>query len=327
MSRRLPGVTAVFPRANWCNLTYILLLGGLTALLFGGEILVRGAVAIARHFNVSPMVIGLTLVGFGTSMPELVTSLNAAFAGSPGIAIGNVVGSNIANSLLILGVAALLMPIAVDRKSLIRDGSVMILASVICAGFVLTGSLSTIAGLVLLAGLAGFLILAFRTSDPAEIIVDLDAPPPSGLLVPALQFAGGLAAVIIGANWLVTGAIDIARIFGISEAVIGLTIVAVGTSLPELVTSAIAARRGQSEVAFGNVIGSNIFNIFGILGVTALVSPLPIPPEIASFDIWVMIATAILIVILSATGRRVSRGEGALLLALYAAYVLWLALT
>jgi cation:H+ antiporter len=312
----------------------IYILGGFVLLVAGGESLVRGAVAIAERLGIPPLVIGLTLVGFGTSTPELLTSLQAAFAGSPGIAVGNVVGSNTANILLILGTAALLSPMAVDRRGFLRDGAVVVAASLAALIAVQVGALGRLAGGALVAGLAVYLIatlwIEMRRKSPAAAVYEAEAEsrPHPALSVPIalLFFAGGLAVTLLGARLLVTGAISLAAGWGVPEAVIGVTIVAIGTSLPELVTSVLAARKGQSDVAFGNVIGSNIFNILGILGVTALVHPLEVPAQIASLDIWVMIAATGLLVWVAMSGWRITRREGGLMVALYAAYLGWLAL-
>ncbi|WP_418595318.1 calcium/sodium antiporter [Ponticoccus sp. (in: a-proteobacteria)] len=308
-----------------------LVVAGLAGLVIGGELLVRGAVSAARGFGISPMVIGLTLVGFGTSTPELVTSLQAALSGSPGIAMGNVVGSNIGNVLLILGIAVLLAPIAVDPAALRRDGVAMILATLLCLGAVLAGAIPRITGAGFLLALAGYLAFTLwseRRSAAAAPVYAGQAeavPGPDMRLGLALALAVvGLVVTILGARALVTGAVQIAQAVGLSETVIGLTIVAIGTSMPELVTSVIAVRRGQGEVALGNVLGSNIFNILGILGVTALVSPLAVPPEIIRADIWVMSAAAVLLVVFARTGWRLGRREGAVMLGGYAAYMGWL---
>lgn len=303
---------------------------GLIGLVLGGDMLVRGAVSVARSWHISPMVIGLTLVGFGTSAPELVTSLQAAFAGAPGLAVGNVVGSNIGNVLLILGCAAVLAPIVTSPQSLRRDGTVMLLASLAGLALVLAGQLGRVGGLVLLCALAAYLattlILERRAqasaagalyAAEAESVAALDLPVGRALLLAA----AGLAITVLGARALVFAAIDFARMAGVSETVIGLTIVAIGTSLPELVTAVVAVRKGQGDVAFGNVLGSNIFNILGILGVTALVRPLEVPNQIAQFDIWVMCGAAIFLVWFARTGWRMSRREGAVLLGLYALYL------
>ncbi|MGY6568328.1 MAG: calcium/sodium antiporter [Salinarimonas sp.] len=306
------------------------LAAGFVLLLVGGEYLVRGAVSIARSFGISPMVIGLTLVGFGTSAPELVASINAALKGSPGIAIGNVVGSNIANVFLVLGIAALIFPLATNREAYRRDGPVLILATAILVLMVLAGEIGRIAGaigLVLLIAYTSFTWWSDRRSLDAGAVMhgqeaeEIDEIPQSRMWVALLMAAGGMAAVLYGADLLVDGAIGIARGFGLSEAVIGLTIVAIGTSLPELATAVIAAWRRHADVAFGNIVGSCIFNIFGILGVTALVMPLAVPAEIARFDVWVAALAAIVFVIFAMTGWRIGRREGAVLSLLYVAYI------
>ena len=298
----------------------LFLVGGLAGLVLGGELLVRGAVAIATRYRVPPLVIGLTLVGFGTSMPELVTSVQAALAGSPGIAVGNVVGSNIANILLILGIAAVIRPFATDPAALRRDGAVLVLATLGVAGLVLSGVVGRVAGTLLVAGLLAYLIWTYAAMRGS---MRTEPAAPAGLSVPlaALASAGGLVLTILGARLLVDGAIDLARTFGVSEAIIGLTIVAVGTSLPELVTSVVAARRGQGDIAFGNIVGSNIFNLFGILGATALVSPLAVPEQIARIDIWVLLGATGLMVAACVSGLRVSRAEGAAMVLGYGAYL------
>lgn len=312
---------------------FALIVAGLIGLIVGGELLVRGAVSAAKAFNISPMVIGLTLVGFGTSTPELVTSLQAALSGSSGIAIGNVVGSNIGNVLLILGVAAILAPISVNPASLKRDGAVMLFATALCVGAVLLGTVDRLAGGALLSILIAYLAFTFRleksrNGSPAAQVYEAesDAVPGSdySLTVSLVLAFVGLALTIFGARFLVSGAVSTAQALGLSEAVIGLTIVAIGTSMPELVTSIIAVRKGQGDVAFGNVIGSNIFNILGILGITALVQPMMVPPEIIQLDIWVMATAAILLVVLARTGWRIGRLEGGVLLVIYVAYLGWL---
>jgi len=307
----------------------LLIAAGLAGLLAGGELLVRGAVALARSLGVSPLVIGLTLVGFGTSAPELVTSLQAAFAGSPGIALGNVVGSNIANILLILGIAAAITPLASSRAAFRRDGSVLVLASLALTVVIVGGGLGRVEGALLLAGLAGFLAWVFvaerRGATPAgEVYIDEAdeiATPPTPPARSALTLLFGLVLTVVAARLLVDGAIGVSRSFGVSETVIGLTVVAVGTSMPELVTSVVAARRGHGDVAFGNIVGSNIFNILGILGVTGLARPLAVPADIAGADIWIMLAATAALVVFSISGWRVTRGEGWTLLGGYAAYL------
>lgn len=306
-------------------MTFLLLAAGLILLVLGGDVLVRGAVTLAARLGVSPLLVGLTVVGFGTSTPELVTSLDAAIAGAPGIAVGNVVGSNIANILLILGVAALIAPVTVNKRAFGRDGTALVLASLAALAVVLLGNLSRPAGVVLLAGLAAYIYIAFRLeSRGGETAAPVVGTRTGGLARPALLALGGIAITIFGARLLVNAATVLAQSWGVSDTVIGLTVVAVGTSLPELVTALVAAFRRQGDIAFGNVVGSNIYNILGILGATALVHPIPVPAEIIAFDIWVMLAATGALAVVALTGGRVSRGEGATMLGAYGAYVGWL---
>lgn len=309
-------------------MTYLLLATGFALLILGGDVLVRGAVSLAQRLGVSPLLVGLTIVGFGTSTPELVTSLDAALSGAPGIAVGNVIGSNIANILLILGVAALLAPVAVDRGAFRRDGGVVALASLVALGVVLSGSVSRLIGVALLVGLVSYVVMAYRLERRAVTAnAQVATTPRGGYAGPAALTLLGIAVTIAGARLLVASATTLAQAWGVSDTLIGLTIVAVGTSLPELVTAVVAAARRQGDIAFGNVVGSNIYNILGILGITALVRPVPIPAEIAGFDIWVMLAATAALALVAITGWRVNRAEGLALLASYAAYVGWLAAT
>jgi len=310
-------------------MVYLELVAGFLLLVAGGDSLVRGAVAIARRIGVSPLLIGLTLVGFGTSTPELLTSVQAALAGSPGIAFGNVVGSNTANILLILGIAALISPLRTSPHAFRRDGTVVLLSALACVGVVLFGRLDRPIGVVLVVLLIAYIVYTYRRErvvhDASAAMHEAEAaaaePAPTRLWLAALFAIGGMALTVLGARFLVDGAIELARAAGISETIVGLTIVAVGTSLPELVTSVMAAVRRQSDVAFGNIVGSNIYNILGILGVTAIVRPIPVPPEIAHVDIWVMLLATVLLLVFSVTGWRVTRTEGGVLLASYIAYV------
>lgn len=301
-------------------MTYILFALGLLGLFFGGELLVRGASAVARHFGLSPLVIGLTVVGFGTSAPELLVSVQAALAGSPGIAIGNVVGSNIANILLILGISALIAPLLIPARKLWRDLSFMLLATATLWIMLAGGEITRLEGVLLLAGLAAFLVTAFVTGKSED-----DDTPQSD--TPQWKAWGltiaGLVVLVIGARLLVDSATEIARGFGISEAVIGLTIVAVGTSLPELATSVIAAIRKQTEIAVGNIVGSNIFNIFGILGLTAVLAPIPAEARFAAIDMPWAAGTAIGLTVLAFALGGLPRIAGALLLVAYGGYI-WL---
>jgi len=312
-----------------------LMAAGFVLLVIGGETLVRGAASAAKALGVSPLLIGITLVGFGTSTPELVTSLQAAQAGSPGIAFGNVVGSNIANVLLILGLAGLMRPIPVDARAFRRDAPVLLLATAACIGAVIYGRLDQRIGLGFLAVLLLYVLITFvqerrfAALPEGERLEHEAAAKTAGAprFWPSLLLAVfGIGVTIFGAGWLVRGAVEFSREMGVSDTVVGLTVVAVGTSLPELVTSVVAALKRQSDVAFGNVVGSNIYNVLGILGITALAAPIPAPPELLRLDVWVMAASALAVVWFVRRGR-LGRGQGLLLLAAYAAYVGWLAWT
>lgn len=302
----------------------LMLTGGLILLTIGAEYLVRGAISLANRLGMPPLLIGLTVVGFGTSMPELLVSLQAALGGAPAIAVGNVVGSNTANILLILGVAAVISPIAARIPNLKRDLVMMLVAAVVMLGLGWWGVVNFWLGLTSFAVLAAYLSWVTHTDrrrmteEEAELVIKLAG------WKEAVFILGGLGALFIGADLLIDAATAIARSFGISEAVIGLTIVAVGTSLPELATSVVAAFRRHAEVALGNVVGSNIFNILGILGITAMVVPVPVESSMASFDIPFMLAVSVaLIALILATGR-ISRGAGVAMVAVYTGYVAWL---
>ena len=317
----------------------ISILGGLIVLVIGADLLVRGAVRIAEGAGVSPLLVGLTIVGFGTSTPELVTSVQGALSGSPGIAVGNIVGSNIFNIAVILGIAALLTPLAVAETALRRDAVLVIATAALFAAVGWLWTLDRMTGAIFLALLAGYLTWAFRTerrsagptaaAEKEAALVGADpatAPERAkpGWAMPALLVLLGLAMLVGGGRYFVAGSIDLARIMGVSEAVIGLTIVAAGTSMPELATSILAAFRRQADVALGNVLGSNIYNILGIGGVTAIIAPTEMPAQIVSFDNLVMIGLSVALIALLTTGRRLSRAEGGLLLAAYGAYAFWL---
>jgi cation:H+ antiporter len=297
----------------------LLLLGGLIGLFIGGEALVRAAVGIAQRLAIPPLLIGLTVVGFGTSTPELLVSIDAALRGVPDIAIGNIIGSNIGNILLILGVSALIWPIRISGGTLVRDTGVMMAAALALIPVFWMGEMGRLPGLVLVAGLAAYLVWAYL--QPGRDAVADDAAPVRPLWQSALWAALGLAALMLGARFLVDGAVSIARSFGVSEAFIGLTIVAVGTSLPELATSLIAAFRRQSDIAIGNIVGSNIFNVLGILGVTALIAPIPVAGRFLTFDLPVMIGVSALLTALLLLRPAIGRVAGLCLLLAYAAYV------
>lgn len=310
-------------------LNVLLLVFGLALLTAGGEALIRGALAAARRLGVSPLLSGLLIVGFGTSMPELVVSVDAALTQRPDIAIGNVVGSNVCNILLILGISALIAPMAVQPLALRRDAVTMVAVTVAFILLAGAGTLGRIDAVLFLAGLTAYLLWAYRTESghdaPAGDLHRAESEEltvlPDSLLFTVAAIAGGLALLIGGSRMLIIGAVGIAETLGLSEAVIGLTLVAVGTSLPELTISVIAALRRHADVAVGNVLGSNIFNVLGILGISALVQPLPVNVRILQFDQWVMLASALLLIVFLYTGRRLSRPEGGVLLLGYGVYL------
>jgi len=331
-------------------LSYVMILGGLVLLFMGGEALVRGSVGIARKLGMSELVIGLTLVGFGTSVPELVTSLQAVNADAVGMSVGNVAGSNVANILLVLGVAALIQPIVTNPRALARDFSVMVGVTLIFCALVYYDIFSRGVGLGLVALLLTYIGLSFvldkgdknetghMHAEEGELI---ETPDP--LPIAVLLAIGGIAAVVFGARILVLGGIDVAADFGVSETLIGLTIVAFGTSLPELATASVSAFRGKSDVALGTVLGSNIFNILGIIGVTAIVHPFSLSEDgqgiaDSSFssgeifantsaagltwtDISTLALSVFLVLIFAFTGKKLARWEGGVMLAGYLLYM------
>lgn len=310
----------------------LLLLGGLVLLAAGGELLVRGAVGLSQLLKISPLLAGLTIVGFGTSTPELATSIQAAMAGSPAIAVGNVIGSNIANILLILGISALVMPLVVRPEAFKRDALALGGSTVLCVGAVMLGTITVLVGVVLVAALLGYLYWAYQSE---KISHDAEAerheaeladtmPKSHNPWVLSLMVLAGLAAAIYGARLLVDGAVQLATTAGVSESVIGLTIVALGTSLPELIACLVAVWKKHPEVALGNVVGSNIYNVLGILGLTAVVHPLEVPAEIARFDIWVLAGVTTLMLVQLRSGWRVTRAEGGMLVALAVGYTAFL---
>jgi cation:H+ antiporter len=307
---------------------FLMAAGGLVLLFIGGEVLLRGAVGLALRLGISPMLIGLTIVAFATSMPELVVTLTAGLEGVPDVGVGNVVGSNIANILLILGTAALISPIATEPRLILRDSSVMILATGVFVVFAMMGTLVPLHGGIMLSLLLIYLWISYRTersssSDRAAELAELEdaGNAPCGIPVASLLIAVGIAGLILGSNLLVDGAVDIARGLGISEAVIGLTLVAFGTSLPELATAIVAGFRGHTEVALGNVLGSNIFNILLIIGALAILTPVAVSPEILGFDIWIMVGVTLLVLPVMITSKRIGRWEGLGFLVLYAGFI------
>lgn len=311
-------------------ITLLQFIGGFVLLLFGAEYLVRGAVALARRLNVSKMIIGMTIVAWGTTSPELVVSLQAASDNLPGISIGNVVGSNIANILLILGTSALIFPIVIQPAALYRDAAMMLGSAILFTALALTGVIERWQAAVMIALLVIFTLYAFQTerkkgalNDPGDLAEELEeqfAEGPQSTWLSTLSVIGGVASVVIGAKLLVAAAVVTAQYFGVQEAVIGLTIVAVGTSLPELATAIVAARKRHSEVAVGNIMGAGIYNLLMIIGLVGLVVPIPIPAQILQFDLWFMLAVTVMLLGLLLTRGKLSRTTGALFLVLFVAY-------
>lgn len=310
----------------WMSNPWALAAAGFLLLIGGGEALVRGAVGAAGRLGVSPLLIGLTIVGFGTSTPELVTSLTAALAGSPGLAVGNVIGSNIANLLLVVGLAAALRPVPVEPRAFTRDGWVLLAATVAGLAALLAGHIDGRMGLGFLAGLAAYVLLGFLQERRHVAAAAVSASHRGGLAGPLLLTLAGIGLTVFGARLLVGGALVLARRAGLSETLLGLTLVAVGTSLPELVTTVVAAIRGESAVALGNALGSNIYNLLAILGVTALVRPIPVPADLTLIDLLAFAGSAVAVVFLGFAGPRLERRHGLLLLGAYGAYVAWLAI-
>ncbi len=317
-------------------LTIVLFLAGLGLLVLGAEWLVKGASRLAAAAGVSSLVIGLTVVAFGTSSPEFAVSIGSAWQGKADMAVGNVVGSNIFNVLFILGAAAAITPLLVAQDLVRRDVPLMILASVAVLLLALDGSIGRIDGAVLFVGLAAFTVWVIRASrrESAAVAAEYEAEfggeaaKKSPLAVNLGFVIGGLALLVLGSHWLVGGAVAFAHWFGVSDVVIALTIVAAGTSLPEVATSVLAAIRGERDIAVGNVVGSNLFNLLGVLGLSGMLAPdgLVVIPSMVGFDLPVMIAVAVACLPVFARGRMIPRWEGILFLLYYAAYTAYLIL-
>jgi cation:H+ antiporter len=320
-------------------MTFVYLIAGLVLLVAGAEVLVRGAAKLAAQFGIPPLIIGLTVVAFGTSAPETAVSVQAALNGSGDIAIGNVLGSNIANVLLILGVTSLVAPLIVSRQLIRLDVPIMIGASLVTYALAWDGSLSRLDGALLFSAVIAytlFLIISSRRATAAATADDefakefgLDETPKRyASLINAGLVVAGLVLLVTGSNFLVEGAVSLARALGLSELVIGLTVIAVGTSLPELATSILAAIRGERDIAVGNIVGSNIFNLLCVLGLASLVSPdaISVAANALAFDFPVMIAVALACLPIFFSGYTIKRWEGLLFLAYYVAYTVYLVL-
>jgi cation:H+ antiporter len=319
-------------------MTFVYLIAGLVLLVAGAEVLVRGAAKLAAQFGIPPLVIGLTVVAFGTSAPETAVSVQAAFNNSGDLAIGNVIGSNIANVLLILGLTAVVAPLIVSRQLIRLDVPIMIGASLVVYALAWDGSLSKLDGALLFAGVVaytGFLIISSlrdkSSNEDDEFTKEFglhETPKPYAWLINLALIIAGLVLLVSGSNFLVEGAVSLARALGLSELIIGLTVVAIGTSLPELATSVMAALRGERDIAVGNIVGSNIFNLLCVLGLASLVSPqaISVSPNALAFDFPVMIAVAVACLPIFFAGYRINRWEGLLFVAYYLAYTLYLML-
>ncbi|WP_244574574.1 calcium/sodium antiporter [Cohaesibacter sp. ES.047] len=306
---------------------YLYLSGGLVLLLVAGDLLVRGSIALATRLGIPPLIIGLTIVSFGTSAPELIISLDAAFSNAPGISIGNIVGSNITNILLVLGLPALIRVTQCNESGVRSSTAFMLAVSVILVALSWDGLLDFRAGIIFLALLGFFLSWTVWTSrqqkNEANDLLDEDMleEAPSNLWLAVAFTVIGIIGLPIGGNLAVEGATLIARNWGVSDAAIGLTVVALGTSLPELVTTLVAAIRNQSAVAIGNVVGSNIFNILAIMGVTATIIPIEVPQQIIHFDFWIMLAASALMLPIALLRMPITRIRGVGMLIAYGCYI------
>ena len=312
-------------------LMYVYVVVGFVLLLCGAEVMVRGAIGLAEKLGVSKMVIGMTVIAFGTSAPELLISLNATLSGSSGLAVGNLVGSNVANILLILGLSGLILPITADQKALSRDGWVLLGGTAAFMAIAIRGEINLPGGLVLLLYFFGFLYYSYsretaghspEAANLHEGEIDEIGGVPATTWLSLVLLIIGFAGLLGGSELLVEGGVSIARSFGVSEAAIGLTIIAFGTSLPELAASAVAAYRKHADLALGNIVGSNIFNIVGIVGVVAVVSPMDVPARVINFDMIIMaVATLLLMPFMIGSKEVISRPVAAFYLLAYLAYI------
>jgi cation:H+ antiporter len=315
----------------------MLLVGGLAALLLGAELLVRGASRIALAFGIPPIIIGLTVVSLSTSAPEIVISAGAALGGAPDLAVGNVVGSNIANILLILGISAILLPVRIDQRLVRKEVPLLIVVSLVFWGMAFGGLFTRLEGAILLLGFGGYMayliILGRKESEAvqAEYAHEYGLFPSRArrqILFNSALVALGVILLVLGARWFVSGAEQLARSLGVSELIIGLTVVSLGTGMPELVTSVIAGIRKESDIAVGNIIGSNLFNMLAVMGITAALAPqgVAVAPAAVTFDIPVMIASAVACLPIFYVGYYIFRWEGFLFVGYYVAYVVYLIL-
>jgi len=315
------------------TITVVLFVAGLALLVLGAEWLVKGASRLAAANGISPLVIGLTVVAYGTSAPEVAVSVKSAWAGQADLAIGNVVGSNIFNVLFVLGIAALIAPLLVSSQLVRVDVPIMVGLSVLAFALAADGTIGRVDGVILLAGAIAYTVFQIRQSRKESAAVRDEyakefEPARSSAAANAAYVAAGLVLLVLGSRWLVAGAVAFAKALGVSELIIGLTVVSAGTSLPEVATSILAAVRGERDIAVGNVVGSNIFNILAVLGIGAMVAPsgLPVSPALIRFDLLVMVAVAVACLPIFASGAVIARWEGGLFLGYYAAYTAYLIL-
>ncbi len=301
-----------------------LILAGFVLLISGADIIVKGSVAMANKLRIPPLIVGLTVVAFGTSAPEFVVSITSALQGAEGLVLGNVVGSNIANILLILGGTAVIFPIAVKRRAFFRDSGFLLTVTITFIAFALTGVFVRWMGLVMLLMLAAFIVFNYRSSKSDREAPGAESQSPwaakSWWFVSSATVLG-LGGIVYGADLLVDGAVRIAQAFGVSEEIIGLTIIAFGTSLPELATSGMAAFRKQSDLAIGNVLGSNIWNIVFIMGAAATITDVEVPQQFVRYDMWVMLAATVVLLPLVYRRNKITRTAGVLFVAVYIAYL------
>jgi len=301
---------------------FLWLILGLVILIFSGDYLVKGAVGIAEKFKISPLVIGMTVVSFGTSAPELFVSIKAAWDGSPDLAIGNVIGSNIANIALVLSITVLIFPIIVDRNSKIIDWPMMMFSSILFYVFSLDNVISPLEGVVMVGILLVFTILLIRNSRKLNLDLDEDIDGlPTNMWLTVLYLVGGLVGLKFGADWFVEGAKGVAKSFGMTDKVIGVTIVAFGTSVPELVASGVAAYRRQTDISLGNLVGSNIFNILIVIGITSIIMPIQVAESVMNFDMYWMLGIALALYPLMFIGKKMGRIHGLILLSAYVTYI------
>ena len=299
-----------------------LILIGFVLLMGGAEYLVKGSVAIANKLNIPTIIVGLTIVAFGTSAPEFVVSIKAALNNVAGISLGNIIGSNTANILLILGITALISPIKCRRRIFLRDYKFLLAVSVIFALFAFTGNFIRWHGLVLLVMLVWFIYLNYKNTKQEDLAEEASSPiADKSWIYVSLLTLGGLVGILYGAETLVKGAVQLARILGVSEETIGLTIIAVGTSLPELATTVLATIRKQTGVALGNIVGSNIWNIVFIMGFTSTITEVGVPHQFIRYDLWVMLFATIILYPAMMTRARLTRLEGFLFVAAYSLYI------